>query len=290
MILLASILAILLAALLAVCWWGSNIIFHSPKMLDMSVWPEHYGLKGESVEFSTADGLRLRGWLLRAAEPTERCVLLLHGWGDNKGDLLRHTHHWNRKLNLFYIDFRHHGESEGPRSTIGCEESLDVSAAVDFLKKHRPAWADRLGVYGISMGGAMALWAAAEHPEIRCAAVEAPFSSFNEVVHRWCRLSLGLPYFPFVWLCLWIIRLRLGQNPDAYSPIHHAHRVAPRPLLFIAGAEDALMPLADVRRVFDRAGEPKELWVVDRAAHGKCEETAKESYHQKLMEFFEAHL
>ncbi|MBI4425220.1 MAG: alpha/beta fold hydrolase [Elusimicrobia bacterium] len=279
-----------LLALLGACWWGSSVIFDPPKMLDHTIWPDRYQLGYETFRVRTSDGLELVGWLIAAAEPTDRTLLLLHGWGDNKGDLLTHTHYLSKRFNLVYLDHRNHGESAGVLSTIGCLESRDVEAALEHLKRERPRWRERLGVFGLSMGAAIAVWAAARHPELRCVAVEAPFPSFNQVARRWARNAFRLPYFPFVWLTLRIVRFRLGEDPEPYSPAYHVARVAPRPILFIAGADDRLMPVADVREVYEKAGEPKELWVIDNARHGKCEETAGEGYHRRLLEFYDAHL
>lgn len=274
----------------AACWWGSNVVFHPPKMLPHTVFPDQFGLRYEAIRLQAADGVPLAAWAIPAAEATERTLLLLHGWGDNKGDVLRRTYSLARRFNLLLLDHRNHGESGGPRSTIGFLESRDVEAALDWLRSQRPAWAGRLGVFGLSMGGAIAVWAAAKHPDLRCVAAEAPFPSFNRVVGRYTYNGFKLPYFPFAWSALKVIAWRLGEDPEPYSPLYHIERVAPRPILFIAGERDTLMPLADVRELFERATSPKELWVVPGATHGRCEEVAGDAYHAKLLEFFDTNI
>src|SRR3712207_7622089 len=42
---------------------------------------------------------------------------------------------------------------------------------------------------------------------------------------------------------------------------------SPRPLLIVHGTADALIPVEHARRLYEVAGEPKELWLVDGAAH-----------------------
>jgi len=273
-----------------VAWWGSNIVFHPPKMLKMEIWPDKYQLVFDPVEFRTSDGLTLKGWLIPAASATDKTLLLLHGWGDNKGDLLQRVHPLAKDFNLFLFDFRQHGESQGTLSTIGCLESRDVEAALEFLKATRPAWTADLGAFGLSMGAAVAIWAAGRHPEIKAVAVESPYSSFNRVVTQWLKNEMSLPYFPFAWLTLLAVRLRVGTDPEPYSPERHAARVSPRPFFVIAGEMDRLMPLNIVREVYDAAREPKELWVVPGATHGKCEEAAGSEYSGRLAEFFRRHL
>ncbi|MFH1723178.1 MAG: alpha/beta fold hydrolase [Elusimicrobiota bacterium] len=284
------LLPLLAIGLVAGAWYGSNTVFHPPRMLQHTVFPEQFGLHYEKISFPGSDGLILRGWLIPAASPTDRTILCTHGWGDNKGDLLQRLHFLAEHYNLVLFDSRAHGESEGAYSTIGYLESFDFEAAVRHLKEVRPAWTRRLGVFGLSMGAAMAIHGMAHHPEFRCAALESPFRSFNRVVTQFTWSGYWLPYFPFAWITLLCIRLRLGADSEPYSPVHHIRGLPPLPLLFIAGEKDALMPLSEVRALHDMAGEPKEIWVVPEATHGRCQEFAPEEYARRVLDFFRKNL
>ena len=285
----AAVLAVAALVFLA-AWLGSDVVFQPPRMLPHDIWPDRFGLPYETVRFTAADGVPLTGWVIPAAEPTDRTIFLLHGWGDNKGDLLERIHPLARRFNLFLVDDRNHGESGGMLSTIGSLESRDAAAALAWLERAHPSWMAHLGVFGLSMGGSLAIWAAAQDPRLRCVAVEAPFPSFNRVVARFTWNAYRLPYYPFAWATLRVIRWRLGEDPEPFSAIYQVARVAPRPMLFIAGADDKLMPLGDVRELFEAAGEPKELWVVESAAHGKVWRVAGPAHCARLMEFFDKHL
>jgi len=91
---------------------------------------------------------------------------MCHGWGDNKGELLAKTFFLNSVggFNLLYFDHRSHGESGGEYTTIGCLEVLDFQAAMAYLRQHRVHCLRRLGVFGLSMGAAVALNFALRHP------------------------------------------------------------------------------------------------------------------------------
>lgn len=284
------VLAVLAAALLAFAWWGAGIVFHPPKKSALAVWPESFGLRYERVSFRTGDGLMLRGWLIPAERPTDRTVLVCHGWGDNKGMVLERARALAPSFNLLFFDSRSHGESEGRLSTIGHLEARDFDAALGFLEKRDPAWARRLGVLGISMGAAMAVYGMARHPSLRCAVLESPFRSFETVVRQFAWNKFRLPRRPFVSLVLLMIRLRLGEDPEPASPARHIRAFGERPALFIAGEEDRLMPLPEVRALYDAAPGPKELWVVPGARHGQCLDAAPEEYRRRVREFFEKNL
>ena len=282
--------ALLALAVFAACWWGSNIVFFPPRMLPNSVYPEQFGLAYEKVSFSSADGVTLRGWIIPAAVPTDTAIMLCHGWGDNKGDLLRRFHFLAERHNLFLFDSRHHGESDGAISSIGCLEARDFNAALAWFKANHPLWTRRLGLLGLSMGAAMAIRGLAEHGGFRCALAEAPFRSFNRVMHQFCSNAYRLPYYPFVWLTLIIVRWRVGEDSEPYSPIYNAPKMPAIPLFFIAGEKDQLMPLGEVRAVYDACAQPKELWVVPEGTHGRNQETAGREYAERVTQFFAKNL
>ncbi|MCX5795593.1 MAG: alpha/beta hydrolase [Elusimicrobia bacterium] len=279
----------LAAVALGFGWWGAGLILHPPKMSPLAVFPEHFGLAYEKVSFSTSDGLTLKGWFLPSPTGDERTVLMCHGWGDNKGELLAGTRFLNSVggFNLLYFDNRSHGESGGDITTIGCLEVLDFQAAMAYLRRQRPQCLKRLGVFGLSMGAAVAAMAAHEQPEVKAVVLESPFTDYRQVVRRWAWNNLRIPYFPLMMIVLWFLRLRVGrEDVDSYSPIRFISRVAPRPVLFISGAEDRLMPPDDVGALYAAAREPKELWMIPGASHGKCRELAGPEYDRRLTEFF----
>lgn len=281
------------AAVLAVCWWGAGVILHPPAMSPMWVFPEQFGLRYERFAFKTADGLELKGWFLPSASGDKRTILMCHGWGDNKGELLKQTYFLNESagFNLCYFDFRSHGESEGTITTVGGLELRDFDAAVTWLRTNKPDLTDRLGVFGLSMGAAVTVASLPNHPDLRCAVVESPFSDYRGVIRRWAWNNFRVPRLPIIDLVLWMLRLRVGDaRIDAFNPVEAAGRIGPRPLLVIGGERDDLMPPEDVRRVFNAAHEPKQLWLVPDAFHAKCREVAGLEYETRVSGFFAKNL
>ena len=285
LIILVLSLAVLGAA--AYAYWGANRLFHPPKMIPHTIWPDQFGLAFEPVDFRSEDGIRLRGWLIPCGTATGRTILCCHGWGDNKGDLLKRIQFLSRKFNLFLFDSRSHGESEGTMTTIGYLERRDFDAALRFLKTARPGWAAHLGLFGLSMGAVMAIRGMAEHPDFQCAAFESPYRSFGEVIAQFTWNNFRLPYFPFVWAILLRIRGFLGDNPETCSPSRYIGRLPRRPILFIAGELDPLMPVRVVRALCDSAAEPKEFYMAPGATHGRCWEADARGYREKLTSFFD---
>ncbi|MBI5631087.1 MAG: alpha/beta fold hydrolase [Elusimicrobia bacterium] len=286
---------VLLLALMSFCYYGSGIILHPPKMNRLGAFPEQYGLPYEKVSFKTRDGLTLRGWFIPSPRgpDEERTLVLCHGWGDNKGDLLKITNFLNHAagFNLLYFDNRSHGESDGEITTIGYLETIDFDAAVDFLREKKPHTLKRLGVFGMSMGAAVATLCMPKHPEVKAAVLESPFTNYREVVRQWAWNHFHLPYFPFIVLTLFFLRLRVGHGKvDSYHPIRAAAMISPRPLLVIGGSLDELMPEREVRAFYAAAKEPKQLWIIPGARHSKCHDLAGIEYEARVAGFFNRYL
>ncbi len=292
MIWLAAAL-LLAAAVYGICWWGAGLILHPPAMSPMWIFPEQFGLRYEKISFKTRDGLELRGWFIPSTIGDKRTILMCHGWGDNKGELLKQTYFLNENggFNLMYFDFRSHGESEGEITTIGGLETIDFDAAIEWLRKAKPEFADSIGVFGLSMGAAVTVASMPKHPDLRCAAVESPFSDYRTVIKRWGWNNMKVPYYPLIALTLLLLRSRVKDPAiDRFNPVEAAPKISPRPLFVIGGEHDRLMTPEDVRKVFAAAREPKQLWMVPEARHAKCREAAGMEYDTRVIGFFSRNL
>ncbi|MBR3631492.1 MAG: alpha/beta hydrolase [Elusimicrobiaceae bacterium] len=288
------ILLVLAVGCLAVLWGCSRIakkaLHPVSKRKPLDVWPDQYRLAYENVCFQTADKVQLKGWFLPNPD-SNKTIILMHGWGMNRGDIFRNTC-FLRDLgfNLLYFDFRALGESGGKISSIGYLETKDLQAAISFLKETRPFACEKIGLYGLSMGGMVAIYEAANNPEIACVAAEASYYSFRKVVSRWAWVHNKVPYFPLMPIVLHYIRQRLGANPEQYSPKFNVPKITPRPIFIIHGRYDNLVPAAQAKLLYKNAGEPKEIWLVPGAKHNQCAEVGGFEYKQRMGDFFRTYL
>ena len=293
------ILLIVLGAALLLCLGTVVFCMHAAKRVlhpvskrkALDAWPDQFGLPYENVYFKTEDKVQLKGWFIPSEAYSNKTIILMHGWGMNRADILKNTY-FLRDLgfNLLYFDFRALGESGGKTSSIGYLELKDVAAAVRFLKETRPQFCEKIGLYGLSMGGMVAICEAARNPEIACVVAEASYYSFRRVVSRWAWVHHRVPYFPLIPIILHYIHKYLGVNPERYSPKYNIPRISPRPVFIIHGRYDNLVPAAQAKLLFKKAGEPKEIWLVPGAKHNKCAEVGGFEYKQRLADFFRQHL
>lgn len=267
-------------------------VIQPPRKPVVAFTPDQYKLAYETVEFSTADGIRLKGWFIPApGGESGRTIILCHGRGSNRGELMRDTHFLAEKgFNLLYFDFRASGESKGAVSSVGYLETRDFDAAYEFLKNNRAHAAESVAVFGVSMGGSVAIYAAGKYPELQCVLAENTFLSYSKVVSYWSWKRLKTPYYPLVAMTLFFVRRKLKADPEPYSPLYCVPLVKV-PIMFVNGDRDDLVPLSDAERLFGLCpSEKKQMWVVAGASHGKCAEVGGEIYRDKVAAFFGEHL
>jgi pimeloyl-ACP methyl ester carboxylesterase len=204
--------------------------------------PDLYKLVYEPINFKTKDDVTLKGWFIASKNKTDKTIILLHGWGSNKSNVLSNVHFLNEAgYNLFCFDFRCCGESGGKISSIGYLETKDFDAAMDFLRTYKAESSKKIGIYSISMGASVAIYQAPRYPQIKCLVAEAAFGSYGKAVARWAWVKRKIPYYPCIPLTLLFVRMKLKSDPEKFSPIYHIDKVSPKPIFFIHGSCDNLV-------------------------------------------------
>jgi fermentation-respiration switch protein FrsA (DUF1100 family) len=238
-------------ALLALGFLEEKFAFYPSRAIEMT--PDALGLRHEEVRLDTADGQRIAGWWLPAAEPLAT-VLFLHG---NAGNISHRLHHLmllhGADLSVLIIDYRGYGESSGSPSEEGLY--LDTDAAWKHLTGTKGIDPGRIVLYGESIGCVPALHLArkirrAGRPHPGALVLEGVFTS---------ALEMGRRVFPFL-----PIRLILSMKMDNLSAVAEVDA----PTLFLHGSDDEIVPIRMARRVFDASpARLKEFYEVPGGMH-----------------------
>ena len=273
-------------------WLFSAILFLRHTVLARSplvVTPDAFNLPSETVRFQATDGVPLEGWTIPAG-PDRPWIVLCHGVGANRADLLQVAAGLHEaRFNLLLFDFRGHGGSHGRITSFGWREQRDLEGALVFLGQQLDAPTE-IGLYGISMGGAVGLMVAARDDRIGAVAVDSPYTTLEETLGHHLTLLYPIPKFPFLWFILATYRLRFGVWPRQVSPLESVAGLDSRPLLLIHGAQDPRMPVEGTEQLFERAGKPKEIWIVEGAGHLEGSSVNPRGYRARLADFFRASL
>jgi fermentation-respiration switch protein FrsA (DUF1100 family) len=139
------------------------------------------------------------------------------------------------------------------------------------------------------LGGASALLGGSPLP-VEALVLEAVYPTLKEAVVNRISIRLGSVLAPVLsQLLLWQVEPRLGFDPFQLNPIDRIGRVT-APILLIAGSEDRHTSLEESKALFQAAGHPKDLWVVNGAAHQSFHRFAGAEYEHRVLEFFGKHL
>lgn len=253
--------------------------------------PAEQPVPAETVQFSATDGLRLEGWKI-PSQSGRPWIILCHGVGANRSDLLSIAAGLHQAgFNLFLFDFRGHGTSQGRTTSFGWTEQRDLEGALAYLGSQPEIPAKSYGIYGISMGGAVALMVAGQDERLGAIAADSPYGQLDESLARHIKLMYPfMPRVPFVPFVEATYRLRFGVWPRQVSPRQAAARLGQRPLLLIQGDDDLRMPLEETKQLLAAATGPKELWVVGGSGHLTGFSHDPAVYLNKLISFFNMHL
>jgi len=247
--------------------------------------PGDIGLAHEDVRFTTDDGYTLDGWLIAAGRETRAAVILMHGFSWHRLPWLTEFVPWIQpRYNILQFDFRGHGNSDDALITLGTLEQRDVAAAVRFLqgRGYGP-----IALMGISMGGAVAITAAPDLP-VAAVVADAAYAVLQNPIANRMRESR----YPLARLGSQLVVAAASVRTRTWlrQPIQRVGQIAPRGLLLIAPREDRLVDWTQAVQLYDAAREPKELMVVDGAAHSDAHALGGEAYERRVLGFLERHL
>lgn len=241
----------------------------------------------DAVSFSVPSdsGSTIQGWHVRS-DADRAVVVLLHGIRGSRmamTDRARMLH--AAGYSIVAIDLQAHGESPGKAITAGHLEKFDVQAAVAFAKRQHPG--APLAVVGVSLGGAAAVLGSPLG--IDALVLEAVYPSIDVAIHNRVAKKLG-PLSPVAEaILLWQLKARLGISPSQLRPIEHVPAVG-CPILILSGLADEHTTVSDTQALFDAAVAPKEMWLVDRAAHVDLFGLEPAQYEDRVLGFLARYL
>ena len=235
--------------------WGAGALLHPARR---PVGPPP-ALPRRNVEVE-GDGIALRGWLFLASGPRRGVtVVYLHGSGDN-----RSSGTWigerlvAQGFDVLAMDGRAHGESGGEACTYGFHERRDVSRVLSALGVERAI------LLGVSLGGAVALQAAADDPRVIGVVAVASFSDLEAIARdRAPLLASEGQLREAMALAGSEGRFRI----EDVSPVEAARRLTV-PVLLVHGADDRETRPVHSQRILAALAARQRLILVPGAGHG----------------------
>ena len=252
--------------------------------------PAAVGMTYHDVTVTNDDGLRLVGWWTPPRHGA--AVILQHGYKTNRSTQLldiaatfaRHGY------GVLLSTVRAHDQSDGERISYGIEEMKDLAAWIEFLRSADGVDATRIGIFGNSLGGSMAIQFAALRPDIRAVVSHSAPASIESTVEASVRYFTGLPPFPFAPMILFWVERDWGIDLEALDFTEWIDDLSPRPILLMQGGADVVISPVSGQLLFDAAGDPKELWFEPELGHVQFYQKLPGEFERRVIGFFDEYL
>ena len=287
-------MAVVALILLLLCFFGIVVYFwyqlhvamrRNPKIIDET--PESYHLLYQPVTFQTRDGLTLSGWYIPTEKP-QAVVILLHGrHKKGKSLMLRHAMYlYENNYSTLLFDMRGYGDSEGKICGFGEKEWQDAVGAYDYIKSLPENKTIKVGFFGISLGGVVAILASGKARVGDFIIASVPFASHASLFAKQIEKSAFFPKFFFGFAYQVAAVLTFGIVYYTANAAFVIHKIT-SPIFLIGATQDEEVNAKDAWKLFEKAQKPKEYWEA-KTKHDVFLE-AKEEFQSRILRFLQVY-
>jgi len=230
--------------------------------------PDNLGMSYQNVELVTGDDVKLHGWFI-PHKKAKGTVLFFHGNAGNISHRLDSIEIFHRlELNVFIIDYRGYGQSDGKISEKGTYR--DAEAAWHYLNNAQDINAKQIIIFGRSLGASIASWLASKHTPAALI-IESGFTSVPSMGQRL------YPFLPIRWL-----------SQYKYNTQQYVKNIT-CPVMVAHSKNDEIIPYEEGRNIFNATAEPKHFLEM-RGGHNDGFIASGASYVEGLRSFIHENL
>ncbi len=237
----------------------------------------------QNISFKTHDGLLLNANIYKVNHAKAN-IILLHGIRSSK-EQWNDEANWLNQIgyNAIALDLRAHGQSQGRYCSFGYYERQDISDLIDFLQAQ--GFKQNFGIWGHSLGGAIALQTLAKDKRIKFGIIESAYADFKNISKDYSRYYL---HFESDWLNDFLLEKaseKAGFSLNDVNPIDFCPQIS-QPVLIIHGTADKKINPANSRQIFTRINSnDKKLILVKGAGHTNIHQTGQKKLLDTIARF-----
>lgn len=253
------------------------------------MFPSAFGLDYEEVRVESADGTQLVGWYI----PTHNgaAILAQHSYKQNRVEMLNQAAMLARHgYGVLVTSVRAHDFSGGTQVSFGAPVMANLDAWYRYLLTRDEVDPERIAILGNSYGGMLAIEYAADNTQIKAVVAQSAYSSLTDTANASVKFWTGLPPFPFAPLVLGWAERESGFEADAIDATQWIGRISPRPVFLMQGGADQVISPDSGQKLYDAAGEPKELWFEPQLGHTDFDHARAREYESRVTAFFDRSL
>ncbi|MDX1960690.1 MAG: alpha/beta hydrolase [Leptospiraceae bacterium] len=285
---ITSILVLLI--FIVVPWFFSTLVLYPAIICDKQhhVYcgdPSELGLKFDTVKFSTSDAVELEGWYIEG-ETKGKAILFVHGHGGSRNEAMRFLPSLHKEgYSLLTINLR---RNAGKFASMGFYEKLDVLAAIDYLIKEKKM--DSVGIFGFSMGAATSIIAMEEDKRVKVGLFSSGYANAFDVLIEAASRDYHVPYYPLIPIVRTFLNFRGNMKIESVIPEDKIGNISPRPITIFHCDADDYVSVTHANRLFEKAKEPKQIWIPKCTRHERIWNTNREESERRAIEFFNQNL
>lgn len=245
----------------------------------------------EEIEISSADSLKLRGFIYENEKDTGHYVILMHGFQDDHEFMEPYAvEYYGKGFHILIPDQRAHGQSEGNYTTMGWREKDDIRRWIEMIIERDPK--AKIVLHGVSMGASSIMMAAGDGlPEnVRACISDCGYTTLWVEYREKMKEMFHLPSFPVLLAASLAARVRPGFWIQKVSPLDSLKRNH-IPMLFIHGDKDDYNPYWMMNELYmaDLSGE-KQRMTIPGARHARSVYTDYDTYWKGVWSFLEGYV
>lgn len=257
-----------------------------PPRVSENITPTDLNLNSIDINVLTKDSIKIKGyWIKSDSIPPKSAIIFVHGIGGCKEHFLNLAKELTTiGVESILIDSRAHGKSGGKFCTYGYKEKEDISSVIDFIKNENDSIT--LGIWGNSMGGAIAIQALEHDSRLEFGIIESTFTSLKEIVYDYQKShSYGIGLKPLCTIALKEAGNLADFNPDLVSPISSVKHIE-QPILIAHGEIDKHIKFDYGKLLYENLKSiDKKFIAVKNGAHYDLSEKGGDYYKNAIYDF-----
>ena len=271
----AFVLLVTIYASASTYLWARQARFIFRPQRDITSTPADYQLPYEDIYMaaknSRGETEHIHAWWIPAEYPGNRYLIYLHGSALNIAANITHARRFQRMgFSVLLLSYRGYGKSEGAFPTE-TQVYSDAQTAWSYLVEKKGIKPKAIFIYGHSLGGAVAIELAVNHPAAGGLVVEAAFTSISELARAMPKYRI----FP--------IELIVNQRFDSLQKVSRLNV----PVLYLHGTADTLVPPEMSSKLYDFTASAKQLKYIPGGGHNNSAAVGGEEYLQAVKVFIE---
>jgi alpha-beta hydrolase superfamily lysophospholipase len=243
---------------------------------------------GKAIEFISFDGIKLSAYLSYSKlDSAKGTIILLHGIRANKEHFIALSSKLAKHgYNSIALDLRAHGRSEGTHCTFGVKERNDIVALITMLENKEDIY-DNIGIWGQSLGAAIALQTMEVDKRIQFGIIESTFSDFTNITNDYFNYHIGFSIPLFTNYLVYRAGKIADFDPNEAKPIKSCEHIE-QPILMVHGTKDQRINIQYGKANYSMLKSPdKEFIEIENANHLNVWEKGGNEYFNKVISFID---